>query len=113
MYKIVGPDNISQTVMKGLLTEDFAIPSDALKHADSQRPLSTLQLVALLEEKLRCPAIYTGPIRALAKLRVTADHKVLEPESETRSYSREFAGMCNELSQALEQLANLLTGRAK
>lgn len=113
LYKIVGPDNISQTVMKGLLTEDFALSSDALKHADSQRPLSPLQLVELLEEKLGCPALFTGPIRALAKLRVTADHKVLEPESETRSYSREFASMCNELSQALEQLANLLTGRAK
>ena len=113
LYKIVGPDNISQTVLKELLTEDFAVTSDALKHSDAQRPLSTLQLLELLEDKLVCPALFTGRLRPLSKLRVTADHKVLVPESATRSYSREFAEMCNELSQALEQLANLISGRRK
>ena len=83
LYKIVGPDNISQTVLKELLTKDFAVPLDALKHIESKRPLSTLQLLELLEERLGCPALYTGPLRALSNLRVNADHKVLDPESAT------------------------------
>lgn len=113
LYKIVGPDNFSQATLKKFLVENFSVPTGAFKHAESQRPLSTLQLLALLEEKLECHTLLTGQIRALSKLRVTADHKVLEPESTTRSYSREFAEMCNGLSQALEQLTQLLTGRAK
>lgn len=113
LYKIVGPDNVSQTALKKLLAENFSVSTDAFKHAESQRPLSTLQLLELLEGKLVCPALLTGQIRTLTQLRVTADHKVLEPESVTRSYSREFAELCNGLSQALEQLTQLLTDRAK
>jgi hypothetical protein len=113
LYKIVGPDNISQTLLKDLLTEDFAVSLDDLRHAESKRPLSTVQLLALLENNLANPGLFTKPLRALSELRVAADHKILEPESATRSYSREFAELCDQLAQALERLANLLPGRAK
>ena len=108
LYKIVGPDNLSQTVMKRLLTKDFAVPVDDLRHDESKRPLSTMQLLELLEGKLGSLGLITKPLRELAKLRIAADHKVLKPESTTKSYSREFAKMCNELAQALSQFAKLL-----
>ena len=61
---------------------------------------------------VNCYIAFTKLLRTLSKLRVAADHKVLEAESATRSYSREFAEICDRLAQALERLAKLLTRRA-
>ena len=113
LYKIVGPDNLSQSRLKSLLAEDFGIASDDLKHAESGRPLSTLQLLALLEEKLKAPGLITKLLRPLSLLRAAADHKVLQVETETRSYSREFAEMCNGLAESLEEFAKLLAERRR
>lgn len=112
LYKIVGPDNISQSTLKKLLTKEFGIAPEELNHAESKKPLSTLQLLALLEEKLEVPELLTKLLRPLLQLRVAADHKVLKVEAETRSYSREFAEMCNELAASLEALARHLAERA-
>lgn len=113
LFKIVGPDNISQPKLKSLLTGDFGVSPEDLIHAESGRPLSTLQLLALLEEKLNAPGLLTTLLRPLSQLRVAADHKVLEVETETRSYSRRFAEMCNELAVSLEELAKLLAERPR
>ncbi len=108
LYKMVGPDNLSQSTLKGLLTEHFGIAPDDMKHPKSGRPLSTLQLLAILEQNLNARTVLTKLLRPLGALRVAADHKVLEAETEARSYSREFAQMCNELAESLEELAQLL-----
>lgn len=113
LYKIVGPDNLAQSTLKNILMKDFGISPEDMRHAGSGKPLSTLQFLALLEEKLKVPGLLTKLLRPLSQLRVEADHKVLEVESETRSYSREFAEMCNELAASLEELARLLAGRTK
>jgi hypothetical protein len=113
LYKIVGPDNLSQPTLKALLTRNFSVAPENFMHAESGRPLSTLQLVALLEEKLEVPGLLTKLLRPLSQLRVAADHKVLEIESEVRSYSREFAEICKELAASLEELARLLSVRTK
>jgi len=105
LYKIVGPDNISQRSLKDILISVFGINADDLKHAESGRQLSTLQLLALVEGNLGIPCIFTEPLRKLAELRIAATHKVLEPDSSTKSYSREFAEMCNVIAKALEQLS--------
>ena len=113
LYKIVGPDNLSQSILSSLLTNDFGMESEGLKHVESGRPLSTLQLLALLEEKLMAPRLITELLRPLSMLRVAADHKVLQAETETRSYSREFAEMCNGLAESLEKFAELLAKRSR
>ena len=113
LYKIVGPDNLSQSTLKTLLTRDFGARPEDLKHADSGRPLSTLQLLSLVENKLEAPGLLTKLLRPLSELRAAADHKVLQVETETRSYSREFAEMCNELAESLEKLAKLLAERPR
>ena len=86
LYKIVGPDNLSQSTVKELLARDFGATPGATKHAESGRPMSTLQLLALLEDKLANPGLLTKLLRPLSELRVAADHKVLEAETETKSY---------------------------
>ena len=108
LYKIVGPDNLSQSTLKNLLTKDFGTVPDDLMHTESGRPLSSLQLLALLEENLKAAGRLTNLLRPLSQLRVAADHKVLGVETEMRSYSREFAEMCNQLAESLEELAKLL-----
>jgi hypothetical protein len=116
LYKIVGPDSLSMCTLKNLLTNDFGVKLDGLKHVLSGRPLSTLQLLALLEEKLTAPGILTKLLTnksPLCLLRVAADHRVLEAETETRSYSREFAEICNGLADSLEELAKLLAKRSQ
>jgi hypothetical protein len=111
LYKIVGPDNLSQPTLKILLTRNFGMALHDLQHAESGRPLSTLQLLSLLEEKLKSSGLFTKLIRPLSQLRAAADHKVLQAETETRSYSREFAEICTELAESLEELAKLLAER--
>ena len=113
LYKIVGPDNLSQSTLKNLLTKDFGVALDGLKHAETGRPLSSLQLLTLLEEMLKAPGRLTNLLRPLSQLRVAADHKVLDVETETRSYSREFAEMCSQLAESLEELAKLLAERLR
>lgn len=108
LYKIVGPDNLSQSTLKKLLKERFGLGPDKLTHPESGRPLSSLQLLALLEDKLNAPGLVTGRLRPLSQLRVNADHKVLTPEAESKSYSRQFAQMCNDIAKSLEQIAPLL-----
>ena len=113
LYKIVGPDNLAQAALKAILNSDFSVAVDAFVHSETKRPLSTLQLLERLELELKRTCLITDPLRALSKLRIAADHKVLEPEPTGKSYSREFANICNGLSQALEEFAKLLAGRAK
>jgi len=113
LYKIVGPDNLSQSALKSLLTRNFGMAPGDLKHVESGRPLSSLQLLALLEGKLKAPGRLTNLLRPLSQLRVAADHKVLDVETGTRSYSREFAEMCNQLAKSLEELVKLLVGRPR
>jgi len=111
LYKVLGPDSLSQSRLKDLLLNDLATPTTELVHAESQRPLSKLQLLTLVEQKLGAFGVYTTPLRTLGKLRIEADHKVLERDAVTKSYSREFASMCDELASALASLAKLLAGR--
>jgi len=56
--------------------------------------------------------VYTTPLRTVAGLRIDADHKVLERDAATKSYSRDFAAMCDELASALANLAKFLARRA-
>lgn len=111
LYKILGPDSLSQDRLRALLIDDLGTLAAELIHAESERPLSTLQLLALLEKKLGAPGLCTAPIRALGTLRVNADHKVLLPDLTTKSYSRDFAAMCDELGSALLKLFELLARR--
>lgn len=111
LYKVLGPDSLSQSRLKTLLLNDFRTPAAELIHTDSQRSLSTLQLLALVEKKLGASGVYTTPLRALGSLRIDADHKVLERDAAAKSYSRDFGSKCDELASALVSFAELLARR--
>lgn len=110
LYKLVGPDNISQARLKSILTERFGVKECDLVHASSGRPLSTLQLLEMIEEKIGKSGLVSAPVRAISELRVEADHKILEPDAELQTYSRKFAEICNQVADALEKFAGSFDG---
>ena len=112
LYKVVGPDALSQSTIKILLQERFGLTAESLIHKDSQRPLSSLQLLGLLESKLAMTDAFTGPLKVVAKLRIDADHKILSPDSEIRSYSKSFADLCNDLTKGISVIREALASKS-
>lgn len=112
LYKIIGPDNMQQRRLRMLLSEKFSIGGSDLVHAESKRPFSTLQLLAMLEKKIGHEGLVSGPVRAVSELRIEADHKVLEPDVELNTFSRKFAQVCNGVAESLERLAVAFAERA-
>jgi hypothetical protein len=104
LYKVVGPDALSQSTLKKLLQEQFGLSQQHFTHQESKRPLSSLQLLALLESKLDIPNALCGPLKKVGQLRIDADHKVLSPEAEGRSYSSDFANLCYELKNGVSRV---------
>jgi hypothetical protein len=106
LYKLVGPDNISQGRLKSILTTRFGVKDGDLVHPSSGRPMSTLQMLAMLEQKIGQGGLVSEPVRAVGELRIEADHKILEPDAELQTYSRKFAEICNQVAESFEQLAD-------
>lgn len=104
LYKVVGPDALSQPALKALLQDRFGHTQEDYIHLESRRPLSSLQLLGLLESNLGVPDALNGPLKKVAKLRIEADHKILEPQTSNRSYSSDFANLCSELKNGIAKI---------
>ena len=104
LYKVVGPDALSQPALKALLQDRFGHTQEDYIHPESKRPLSSLQLLGLLESNLGVPDALNGPLKKVAKLRIEADHKILEPQTSNRSYSSDFANLCSELKNGIAKI---------
>lgn len=113
LYKVVGPDALSQPTIKALLQNYFGLTPDSFIHNESQRPLSSLQLVGLLESKLELADALLGPLKAVSKLRIDADHKVLPPDAEEQSYSNRFANLCTDLAKGISTMREALSSASK
>ncbi|MCY1356257.1 hypothetical protein D9M69_427020 [compost metagenome] len=109
LYKVVGVDALSQKTLKILLQERFGLAQNDLIHEDSGRPLSTNQLLALLESKLLLDGALTSTLKVVQQLRTDAAHKVLKPDVETQSYSTQFASLCEKLTNAIIALRTALS----
>lgn len=112
LYKVLGPDAMSAATLKDILKRHFSVQPNELIHAETKRPLSNIQLFSLLEKCLAVPGLYTTHLKELSGLRTDADHKVLDRSLEAKTYSREFAAMCDKFSSVLSTLADLLEDRA-
>lgn len=108
LFKVVGPDALSQSTLKSLLKERFGQTQENFIHPESERPLSTVQLLSLLESKLGVHDALSGPLKNVAELRIKADHKILAPEATNRSYSGDFANLCSELMNGIAKIRTAL-----
>lgn len=104
LYKVVGPDALSESTLKALLEERFGCKREDFINPKSQRPLSKLQLLGLLESNLGVTDAFSGPLKTVAELRIKAAHKILVPEQQNRSYSDDFADLCVELKNGLAKI---------
>ena len=108
LYKLIGPDALSQVTIKALLQTRLGLSASAFVHPESKRPLSSSQLLALLEHQLKLPGAFSAVLRKVSELRIDADHKVLDRGEKSSTYSEQFATLCGEAKTAVDQLANAL-----
>ena len=108
LYKLVGPDGIGQKVLHVFVLRRLKLPKDQLLHAQSKRPLSTMQLLKLAEGKIACGNALTKAIEAIGALRIDADHKVLPEGSYCGTHGSQFTELCNKLSEGLRSFAAIL-----
>jgi hypothetical protein len=109
LYKIIGPDALSQVTMKNILQNRLGLSTSEFTHQQSKRPLSSNQLLSLLEQQLNLPGSLSTVLRRVSELRVNADHKVLNRDEKSSTYSEQFAALCSQAAAAVEELAGALT----
>ncbi len=113
LYKLIGPDALSQSVMKELLQQRLGLSVENFVHQQSKRPLSSIQLLTLLEQQLKLPGRLSAVLRKVSVLRIDADHKVLDRDEKPSTYSEQFAALCEEVTAAVDELAKALAPPSK
>lgn len=99
-YKLIGPDSLNQQAIKAMLSDTFALSDSNFLYAESERPLSSLQLLSLLEEKLGSSGVLTGIIKRIGKDRIEADHKITNPAVEDCNFVENFVIACEDFISA-------------
>lgn len=107
-YKLIGPDSLNQKLIKKLLKNQFLAEDHELIHTESKRPLSTIQLLELLEEKMSINGLLSNQIRLLGKDRMEADHKITPSTAEECDFVEEFVFLCQGFSSAAKQFQHKL-----
>jgi DNA-binding transcriptional ArsR family regulator len=111
LYKVIGPDGMDRSALHRHLTVALGIEESQLIHAESKRPLSTLQLLSLAEQTLRAGGSLTTAIRKVGELRIDADNKVLSKDSDPANYSDRFSNLCADLVVGLAAFKSALEAR--
>lgn len=109
LYKIIGPDALCQVTMKKILQNRLGLSESKFTHQQTKRPLSSKQLLSLLEQQLKLPGSLSAVLRRVYELRINADHKVLNRDEKSSTYSEKFADLCSQAAAAVEELAGALT----
>lgn len=105
LYKLSGPDSLDQKVMKTYLLNYLGATKAELIHSESGRPLSSLQLLALVEDKLGIERLLTKAIKKLEKYRIEANHKLIAPKIDNHNYVDVFVSLCKEVSSSAKYFA--------
>jgi hypothetical protein len=105
LYKLVGPDGISKSTLQKHLASRYGLEDEAFIHKESGRPLSTMQLIGLLESLTSLSNSYAKAVKKVGDLRIDADHKILTKEAGKENYSDVFAALCSEVRAGLTSLA--------
>ena len=87
LFKLVGPDNIKKRALKEFLLKKLRVTDSELLDKVTGRDLSTFQLLQLLEAKVIENKDLTKRIETIKKLRIEADHKILDEGNEESNYT--------------------------
>ena len=102
-YKLVGPDSLNGKLIKKILKKEFSAEDSELIHSESKRPLSTIQLLELLEKKINIDTVLSSQIRLIGKDRMEADHKITPSTAEEYNFVEEFVSVCQSFACAANQ----------
>jgi hypothetical protein len=105
LYKLIGPDSLDQKVVKKYLIDVLGVDPSELIHKESGRPLSTLQLIDLIEMKLGLDNAFSKAIRAIGEYRIEADHKLTKGEISTENVVDSFVELVVSFTKKLESFS--------
>lgn len=110
LYKIVGPDNIKKNVMIAYMKTRLNIQDSELVQNKSNRELSSIQLLQLIEKKVSHNTDLTDRIDFIKKMRIEADHKIINDAEGDYTYTWKFSLICSEIvyffQEFLKELIN-------
>ncbi len=104
LYKIIGPDNIDSESLKIFLKEKFNYSEYEFIHSKTKRPLSSIQLLQLLENKLEFNINLVENINTIKTYRTEADHKISKETITNTNHVKQFYDMCNKIINSIELL---------
>lgn len=71
-----------------------------------------MQLLKLIESKMKCDKYLTGAIEKIGKLRIEADHKMINEEAKNENHVNTFVSMCGQLSEGLNYFCQSIKNKA-
>jgi len=107
LYKLIGPDNIKGKLLQEILMVSFGLVKEDFIHSESGRPLSKLDLLKLVAEKIGTTGLPII-IDEVKEHRISADHKILSPKMVDVNYITKFRKICTKLHYELKNFADEL-----
>lgn len=108
LFKLVGPDNINQKVLKEFLKNNKACVEENFQHPNSGRPLSAIQLIELFELKIGAPNNFSKNIRLIQKDRTEADHKITESTISSDNWVEKFFNHVRDLNSNILAIIEII-----
>lgn len=102
LYKLIGNDSLDKDILEAYLAENFSTPKSDFIHKESKRPLSSIQLMELLEKKVNAGAGASKVIRSIGNDRGKAAHSLSFKGDAEKIYIDMFRDRCLELTKGLD-----------
>ena len=117
LFKLIGNDSLNKDILEAYLVENFGAKKGEFIHKESQRPLSGLQLLSLLQEKAGTGNQAVKAIKSIGDDRIKAAHALTFKGDPNKIYIDMFRDKCVTLTEALgsfgEKVAEVRAKKAK
>jgi len=101
LFKLIGNDSLNKDILEAYLVEHFGAKKEEFIHKESQRPLSGLQLLSLLQEKAGTGNQAVKAIKSIGDDRIKAAHALTFKGDPSKIYIDMFRDKCVTLTEAL------------
>lgn len=105
LFKLIGNDSLNKDILEAYLVEHFGAKKEQFIHKESQRPLSGLQLLSLLQEKAETGNQAVKAIKSIGDDRIKAAHALTFKGDPSKIYIDMFRDKCVTLAEALDSFS--------
>ena len=105
LFKLIGNDSLNKDILEAYLVEHFGAKQEEFIHKESQRPLSGLQLLSLLQEKAGTGNQAVKAIKSIGDDRIKAAHALTFKGDPSKIYIDMFRDKCATLTEALDSFS--------